>query len=171
MSGTYGLRRAFLEMAKEMPELLDTLFRHPSTMIVVGMGAFLLFIGETVGTAQELPTGIINSSDRAAMERSGLDGISDPATATQNGQATASPGRWFIDDVARERAEFELKQVTPKTRDTAHVETGVSSDASWRGRAPRPRSDEIDWRTNGRTQWAWCSPIAASDQTIGCWAC
>jgi hypothetical protein len=140
---------------------------HPRIMVVICVGAFLLFIGETVGTAQELPTGIINSSDRAAMERSGLDGISDPATATQNGQATASPGRWFIDDVARERAEFELKQVTPKTRDTAHVETGVSSDASWRGRAPRPRSDEIDWRTNGRTRRAWCGPIAANGQTIG----
>jgi hypothetical protein len=30
---------------------------HPCIMVVIGVGAFLLFIGETVGTAQELPTG------------------------------------------------------------------------------------------------------------------
>ena len=29
-----------------------TLVRHPSIMVVIGVGAFLLFIGETVGTAQ-----------------------------------------------------------------------------------------------------------------------
>jgi hypothetical protein len=127
--GIYRLtRQAFLKMAKDMPELLDTLVRHPSTIIVVGVGAFLLLIGETVGTAQELPTGTIDPSDRAAIERSGLDGISDFATATQNGRATAYPGRWLIDDVARERAEFELRQVSPNARDTTHVETGVGSD-------------------------------------------
>jgi hypothetical protein len=135
MSGRYGLRQAFLKMAKGMPVLLDTLVRHPSTMIVVGLGAFLLFIGETIGTAQELPTGTIDPSDRAAIERSGLDVISASATATQNSRATAYPGRWLIDDVARERAEFELRQVSPKPlsatnapRDTPHVETGVGSD-------------------------------------------
>jgi hypothetical protein len=133
MSVRYGLRQAFLKVVRDMPAFLDTLVRHPSTIVVVGVGAFLLFIGETVGTAQELPTGTIDPSDRAAMERSGLGGIS--ATATQNGQATASPGRWLIDDVARERAEFELRQVSPKplsatnaARDAAHVETGVGSD-------------------------------------------
>jgi hypothetical protein len=132
MSGKYGIRQAFLKMAKDIPESLDTLVRYPSTMIVVGVGAVLLLIGETSGTAQELPTGTIDPSDLASMERSGLGGISVPATATQNGQATASPGQWLIDDVARERAELELRHVSPKplsatsaVRDTAYVEAGV----------------------------------------------
>src|SRR5215472_8020812 len=75
-----------------------TLVRHPSIMVVIGMGAFLLFIGKTVGTAQELPTGTIGLSGRAFIERPGLGGISDPVAAT------ASPGQWLIDDIARERA-------------------------------------------------------------------
>src|ERR1700756_5743321 len=87
---------------------------HPRIMVVIGVGAFLLFIGETVGTAQELPTGTIDPSDRVSMERSGLGGIGDPAAALQNRQPTASPGQWLIDDVARERAQFELRQVSPK---------------------------------------------------------
>jgi hypothetical protein len=110
------------------------LIRHRSGTIAFGVGAFLLFIGETVGTAQELPTGTIDPSDRVSMERSGLGGIGNPATAMQNGQRTASPGQWLIDDVARERAEFELRQVSPKplsatnaaAGDAAHVEAGVS---------------------------------------------
>ena len=135
MSGRCGLRQAFLKVAQDMPKLLDTLVRHPSTMTGLGVGAFLLFVGETIGTAQELPAGTIHPSDRAAMERSGLDGISHAAGSAQNGQPTASPGRWLIDDVARERAEFELRQVRPKpfsatdaARDTAHVDTEVGSD-------------------------------------------
>ena len=91
----------------------NTLVRHPSIMVVIGVGAFLLFTGETVGTAQELPTGTIGLSGRAFIERPGLGGISYPAAATHNGQATASPGQWLIDDVARERAKFELRQVSP----------------------------------------------------------
>jgi hypothetical protein len=87
-----------------------TLVRHPSIMVVIGVGALLLFIGETVGTAQELPTGTIGLSGRAFIERPGLGAISCPAAATHNGQATASPGQWLIDDVARERAKFELRQ-------------------------------------------------------------
>ena len=121
-------------MAQDMPELINTLVRHRIIMVVVSVGAFLLFIGETLGTAQELRTGT-NPSDRAAMELSGFETNSDPPTATQNGQATESPGRWLIDDVARERAEFELRQVNPKplsatnfARDTAHVETGTGAD-------------------------------------------
>jgi hypothetical protein len=113
VSGRYDLRQDFLEMAQDMPELLNTLVRHPIVMIVVSVGAFLLFIGETVGTAQELGTGT-NPSDRAAMELSRFEATSDPPTGMQNGQATASPGRWLIDDVARERAEFEHRQVSPK---------------------------------------------------------
>ena len=101
MSGRYGLRQTLLKMARDAVELPDRLFRRPTTMIVVGVGAFVLFIGETAGSAQELPSGTIEVSDRAVMERSGLDGISDLATATQNAQAAASPGRWLIDDVAR----------------------------------------------------------------------
>jgi hypothetical protein len=108
-----------------------TLIRHPSIMVVIGVGAFLLFIGKTVGTAQELPTGTIGLSGRAFIEPQGLGGISDPAAATHNAQATASPGQWLIDDVARERAEFELRQVSPKplsatnARDAVHVGAGV----------------------------------------------
>jgi hypothetical protein len=151
MSGRYGLRQAFLKMAKDMPVLLDALVRHPSTMIVVGLGAFLLFTGETIGTAQELPAAI-DPSDRAGIERSGLDGISASATATQNGRATAYPGRWLIDDVARERAEFELRQVGPKplsatnaARDLAHVETGVGSDDIRAGGDKRRTKEVTKW--------------------------
>jgi hypothetical protein len=118
-----------------------TLVRHPSIMVVIGVGAFLLFIGETVGTAQELPTGTIGLSGRAFIERPGLGGISYPAAATHNGQATASPGQWLIDDVARERAKFELRQVSPmplsatNARDAAHVGAGVGLPSSDERRA------------------------------------
>src|SRR5215467_7274254 len=118
-----------------------TFVRHPSIMVVIGVGAFLLFIGETVGTAQELPTGTIGLSGRAFIERPGLGAISYPAAAAHNGQATASPGQWLIDDVARERAKFELRQVIPMplsatdTRDAAHVGAGVGSPSSDERRA------------------------------------
>ena len=69
MSGRYGLRQTLLKMVRDAVELPDTLFRRPTTMIVVGVGAFVLFIGETAGTAQELPSGTIEVSDRAVMER------------------------------------------------------------------------------------------------------
>jgi hypothetical protein len=101
-----------------------TLVRHPSIMVVIGVGAFLLFIGETVGTAQELPTGTIGLSGGAFIERPGLGAISYPAAATHNGQATASPGQWLIDDVAREHAEFELRQVSP-------MPPSATRDAGW----------------------------------------
>jgi hypothetical protein len=149
MSGRYGLRQAFLKAAKDTAELLDRPFRRSSTVIIVGVGAFLLFAGETAGTAQELPSGAIDASDRAAIERSGLEGISNPAAPRQNGQATASPGRWFIDDVARERAELELREVAPKplsatnaARDTAHVGMGVGSD-DLRARGDELRAQEV----------------------------
>jgi hypothetical protein len=132
---------------------------HPCIMVVIGVGAFLLFIGETVGTAQELPTGTISLSGRASIERSGLGGISDPVAATHNAQATASPGQWLIDDVARERAKFELRRVSPKplsatnARDAAHVGAGVFGRTSC-------------WRTDGR-RWHTChAQSAASAQTI-----
>ena len=116
-----------------------TLVRHPSIMVVIGVGAFLLFLGETVGTAQELPTGTIGLSGRAFIERPGLGAISYPAAATHNGQATAGPGQWLIDDVARERAEFELRQISPMplsaTRDAAHVGAGVGLSSSDERRA------------------------------------
>ena len=117
-----------------------TLVRHPSIMVVIGVGAFLLFfIGKTVGTAQELPTGTIGLSGRAFIEPQGLGGISDPAAAAHNAQATASPGQWLIDDVARERAEFELRQVSPMplsaTRDAAHVGAGAGLPSSGERRA------------------------------------
>ena len=118
-----------------------TLVRHPSIMVVIGVGAFLLFIGETAGTAQELPTGTIGLSGNAFMERPGFGGISYPAAATQNSQATASPGQWLIDDVARERAKSELRQVRPvplsaiNARDTAHVRAGIGLPSSDERRA------------------------------------
>jgi hypothetical protein len=75
------------------------------------------------------------------MERPGLGGISYPAAATHNGPAKASPGQWLIDDVARERAKFELRQVSPmplsatNARDAAHVGAGVGSPSSDERRA------------------------------------
>jgi hypothetical protein len=121
-------------------------------MILIGVGPFLLFIGKTFGTAQELSTVTIGLSDRVSKERSDLGGISDPAAATQNGQATASPGQWLIDDVARERAEFELRQVSPKPLSAinaapgaTHVEAGVglpSSDDTRAG-ADKRRSEDV----------------------------
>jgi hypothetical protein len=113
-----------------------TLVRHSSIMVVIGVGAFLLFVGETVGTAQELPTGTIGLSGRAFIEGAGLRGISHPAAATHNGQATASPGQWLIDDVARERAKFGPRQVSPTplsatdARDAAHVGAGTALRSS-----------------------------------------
>jgi hypothetical protein len=116
-----------------------TLVRHPSIMVVIGVGAFLVFIGETVGTAQELPTGTIGLSGRVSIERPSLGAISYPAAATHNGQATASPGQWLIDDVARERAEFELRQISPMplsaTPDAAHVGAGAGLPSSDERRA------------------------------------
>jgi hypothetical protein len=94
-----------------------------------------------VGTAQELPSGSISLSGRASIEQPGLGGISYPAAATHNGQATASPGQWLIDDVARERAKFELRQASPmplsatNDRDAAHVGAGVGSPSSDERRA------------------------------------
>jgi hypothetical protein len=48
------------------------LVRYRSIMVLIGVGAFLLFIGKTIGTAQEIAEGTIGLSDRASMERSGL---------------------------------------------------------------------------------------------------
>jgi hypothetical protein len=121
---------------------------HPRIMVVIGVGAFLLFIGETVGIAQELPTGTISLSGRASIQRSGLGGISDPAAATHNVQATASPGQWLVDDVARERAKFELTRVSPKplsatnARDSAHVGAGVGLPSSDERRAGKPMVED-----------------------------
>jgi hypothetical protein len=116
-------------------------------MVVIGVGAFLLFIGKTVGTVQKLSAGTLEPSDHASMERSGLGGTRDAAAATQNGEVTAGPGQWLIDDVAREHAEFELRQVNSKplsatsaVRDTAHAETGVGLDDIRAGRDARPKS-------------------------------
>jgi hypothetical protein len=148
MSGRYGLRQAFIKITRDTPELLDTLVRDPSAMIAVGVGAFLLLIGEAVGTAQELPAGTNDPSDRPAMQRWGLDGPG--ATATQSGRERTSPGRWLIDDVARERAEFELEQVGPQPfsatnagRDAAQVEAGGGSDDIRAGGDER-RAEETD---------------------------
>jgi hypothetical protein len=122
------VEKAFLV---EPPRRAVTLVRRPSIMVVIGVGAFLLFVGETVGTAQELPRGTIGLSGRASIERPGLGGIT-----THNGQATASPGQWLIEDVARERAKFELRQISPMplsathARDAAHVGAGVGLPSS-----------------------------------------
>jgi hypothetical protein len=131
---------------------------HPRIMVVIGVGAFLLFIGETVGTAQELPTGTISLSGRASIERSGLGGISDPAAATHNAQATASPGQWLIDDVARERAKFELRRVSPKplsatnALDAAHVGAGVGLPSSDERRAGKPMVEDGTLATHSPPQ-------------------
>ena len=127
------------------------LVHHPTVMVVIGVGAFLLFVSKTVG-AQELSTGTVDPSGRAPMERAGFGWISYPAAATQNGRATASPGQWLIDDVARERAKFELREGSPKplsatnaARDAAHVEAAVrlpSSDDTRAGGDER-RAQEV----------------------------
>ena len=125
---------------------------HPRIRVMIGVGAFLLFIGETVGTAQELPTGTIGLSGRASIERSGLGGISYPAAATHNGQATASPGQSLIDDVARERAKFELSEARSHSRQPT-LGTPLMSERGWLalvGRTSCSRGDELDWHTNGR---------------------
>jgi hypothetical protein len=124
---------------------------HPTVMVVIGAAAFLLFVSKTVG-AQEPSTGTVDPSGRASIERAGLGGISYPAAATQNGRATASPGQWLIDDVARERAKFELRQGSLKplsgtnaARDAAHVEAGVRLP-SWddtRAGGDKRRAEEL----------------------------
>jgi hypothetical protein len=133
-----ALGEAMVEKALLVEPHQNTLVCRPGIMVV---GAFLLFIGETVGTAQELPTGTIGLSGRAFIEPPGSGGISYPAGATHNDQATASPGQWLIDDVARERAKFELRQVSPmplsatNARDAAHIGAGVGSPSSDERRA------------------------------------
>jgi hypothetical protein len=118
--------------------------RLMNLMAAAGIAALLLFIGETVAIAQEPPTASQGSapvpfdpseaggprSDRASIDRSRAGGINDPAAATQIGQA--SPGQWLIDDVARERAKFEVKRASPSpipptttASDPAPVEAGV----------------------------------------------
>jgi hypothetical protein len=143
MRGGYDL----LKMMKDMPELLDTLVRHQTTMIAVGVSAFLLFIGETPGAAQELPTATTDSSGRASIERPGTGGSSNLATAMQSGEVTVSPGQWLIDDVARERAEFEVRQVSPNplsatntARDTGYVESAPTLEDGRLGAAPSQRA-------------------------------
>jgi len=127
------------------------LVRYRSIVILIGVGPFLLFFGKTFGTAQELSIGTIDLSDRVSMERSDLGAISDPAAATQNSQAAASPGQWLIDDVARERAEFDLRQVRPrplsatKPSRAANVEVGVGlpSSDNTRAGAGKGRSEDV----------------------------
>ena len=145
---------------------------HPRIRVMIGVGAFLLFIGETVGTAQELPARIIDPSERVSMERSGLGGISDPAAATQNGQATASPGQWLIDDVARERAEFELRRIGPKPLsatnawDAAHVGAGVGLPSSDERRAGKPMVEDGTLATH-RPQRALKRSNGGPDPSLG----
>jgi len=144
-----------------------TLVRHPSIMVVIGVCAFLLFIGETVGTAQELPTGTISLSDRASIER-----ISDPAAATHNAQATANPGQWLIDDVARERAKFELRRIGPKPLsatnawDAAHVGAGVGLPSSDERRAGKRMVEDGTLATH-RPQRALKRSNGGPDPSLG----
>jgi hypothetical protein len=139
--GTLGEAMVEKDFLVEPHPKTVALVPHPSIMVVIGAGAFLLFIGETVGTAQELPTGAVGLSGRAFIERPGLGGISYPAAAMRNGQAAASPGQWLIDDVAGERAKFELRRVTAmplsktNARDAAHVGAGFGSPSSDERRA------------------------------------
>ena len=128
------------------------LVSHPSITVVIGVGAFLLFIGKTVGSAQELPTNTIGLSGHAFIERAGLRGISYSAAATDNGQATASPGQWLIDDIAKERAKFELSEARSHSRQPT-LGTPLMSERGWLalvGRTSCSRGDELDWHTNGR---------------------
>lgn len=46
------------------------LVHHPTIMVVIGVGAFLLFVSKTVG-AQELSTGTVDTSGRASMVSAG----------------------------------------------------------------------------------------------------
>jgi hypothetical protein len=121
--------------------------RRAGITAVTGLATVLMFISETVGTAQEVPTATQGAavpfdpsdasgsrSDHASIERSGPGAVTNPAAATRDRQTTsASPGQWLIDDVARARAEFAIKQASPKslsttttTRDAAHIESGVA---------------------------------------------
>jgi hypothetical protein len=104
-----------------------------SILVVTGV-TLLLFVGETVGTAEERPTTTQNTlpapSDPSAADgsgsghtqtkRSGSNGISGP------GQA--SPGQWLIDDVAKDRAKLELKRASPN-RTRATVATPAAAPA------------------------------------------
>jgi hypothetical protein len=65
----------------------------------------------------------------------------------KNGQATASPGQWLIDDVARERAEFELRQVSPKPLSAINAApgagVGLHSSDDTRAGADKRRSEDV----------------------------
>jgi hypothetical protein len=113
---------------------------HRASLLVVTGVALQLFVGETVGTAEEQPTMTQGSaprpssasetsgsgSDRSSIDRAGPSGISDA------GQP--SPGQWLIDDVARDRAKSGVERVSPNptpatmtTPDAAPVEADIGS--------------------------------------------
>ena len=111
--------------------------RRASILAVTSI-ALLLFVGETAGIAEERSTATENTaplplaapeagdsgSDHASMNRANPGGTS--------GLGQANPGQWLIDDVARDRANSEIKQVRPNppsatrtTHDATPVDTGV----------------------------------------------
>jgi hypothetical protein len=108
--------------------------------------------------------------------------MSYPAAAAHNGQATASPGQWLIDDVARERAKFGLRQVSPmplsatNAQDAAHVGAGGGSPSSDERRAQEvtssigtPTVEDGTLRTRGpqRAVKRWDGASPRPDQSPG----
>jgi hypothetical protein len=88
--------------------------RRASMLAVTGI-ALLLFVGRTVGTADERPptTQVIAPVPPSAATDSSGDPTSTGSIAISGpGQA---PGQWLIDDIATNRAASELKGASPKS--------------------------------------------------------
>jgi hypothetical protein len=121
--------------------------RRASILAVTGM-ALLLFVGRTVGTADERPT-IAQSAAPVPFDPPAASGSgSDPTSTDQTGSigisgpGQASPGQWLIDDIATNRAASELKGASPNAipskvaaPDAVRAEAGVGLRSFDRKRA------------------------------------
>jgi hypothetical protein len=105
-----------------------------SILTVTGI-ALLLFVGRTVGTADERPTTIQGTApvpfDPSAASGSGSDPTSTDQTGSIgiSGPGQGSPGQWLIDDIATNRAASELKGGRPNPIPPM-VATPVAAEAS-----------------------------------------
>ena len=133
------------------PRKARRLIRCASLLAAAGVTALPLLIGETPGTAQELPAATQGTasdpfdpseasgsgSARASINRSSSDGTGDAAAATQFRQT--SPGQWLIDDVAREHAKFKVKQASPNPIPPITAPDAGTDDAAVGSRSPGNR--------------------------------
>jgi hypothetical protein len=104
---------------------------HRASILAVTSMALLLFVGRTVGTADERPATIQGTapvpSDPSAASGSGSDPTSTGSIGV-SGPGQASPGQWLIDDIATNRAASEHKGANPNPPAVATPNT-IPADA------------------------------------------